>query len=69
MTPAKAMTEIFITAFKALPHAEQESFMAKLIKDKHFKEDLIDLAIAEIRKHEKTKPLHKVITEMKAGRN
>lgn len=69
MTPAKAMTEVFVTAFKALQHSEQESFLAKLIKDRHFREDLIDLAIAETGKHEKTRPFHKVIAEIKAERN
>lgn len=63
------MTEIFITAFKALPHSEQESFLTKLIKDVRFREDLIDLAIAETRKHEKTRPFHNVAAEMKASRN
>ena len=63
------MTEVFVAAFKALPHSEQESFLSKLIKDKHFRDDLIDLAIAETRKHEKTRPFHKVIAEIHAARN
>ena len=68
MTPAKAMTEVFATAFKTLPHSEQESFLSKLIENKRFREDLIDLAIAETRKREGTRPFHKVVAEIKAKR-
>ena len=68
MTPTEASAEVFLTAFSALPHMAQETFLAKLLKDKRLREDLIDLAIAEKRKSEKSRPFHKVVEEIKAKR-
>ena len=68
MTPAEAMAEVFLTAFINLPHTEQESFLSKLLKNKHIQEDIIDLALAERRKHEKTRSFKKLALEIKTKR-
>ena len=68
MTPAEAMVEVFLSAFSNLPHTEQESFLSKLLKNKHIQEDLIDLAIAERNKHEKTRAFKPLALEIKAKR-
>jgi len=48
-TAAEAISEVFWTAFRALPKKEREAVVQKLLKDKEFREDLIDLVILEQR--------------------
>jgi len=66
MTPTEARAEVFLTAFFTLPHADQETFLSKLMKNKKLREDIIDLAIAEKRKSEKSRPFSKVVEELKS---
>jgi ABC-type arginine/histidine transport system permease subunit len=47
MTATAATAEIFWTAFKALPKGEQEAIIARLLGDKEFVEDLMDVALIE----------------------
>jgi hypothetical protein len=68
MTPAEATAEVFLTAFLSLPHQEQDTFLAKLLKNKRLREDVIDLAISEKRRHEKTRPFEKVVASIRKGR-
>lgn len=56
MAPYQATAEIFMTAFKALPAKERRTFLTKLLKDNALREDILDIAIATKRSHEKTKP-------------
>ena len=56
MSPQQATAEVFMTALKAMPHDEQNSFLNVLLKDKNFREDIIDLIIAKERKPEKKQP-------------
>ena len=56
MAPYQATAEIFMTAFKALPARERSTFLARLLQDNSLREDIMDIAIASKRSHEKTKP-------------
>lgn len=56
MAPEKAVAEIFITAFKTLPASEQRAFLARMLKIRKWRKDLIDIAIAESRSQEKSRP-------------
>jgi hypothetical protein len=56
MAPYQATAEIFMTAFKALPVRERSTFLTKLLNDNSLREDIIDIAVATKRSHEKTKP-------------
>ncbi len=47
MTAKEATAEIFWTAFEALPKGEQETIIARLLGDKEFVQDLIDVAFSE----------------------
>ena len=47
MTAKEATAEIFWTAFKALPKPEQAAIVARLLADKEFVQDLMDLALIE----------------------
>jgi tRNA A-37 threonylcarbamoyl transferase component Bud32 len=51
-----ATAEIFLTAFKTLPKKEQNIFLLKMLKDKKTREDLIDIAIAESRAKDRSRP-------------
>ncbi len=55
MAPYQATAEIFMTAFKALPTRERNTFLTKLLKDNSLREDILDIAVAAKRSHEKTK--------------
>lgn len=48
--------EVFLTAFKTMPKKEQNIFLSKIIKDARLREDLIDIAIAESRAKDKSRP-------------
>jgi hypothetical protein len=57
-----------LTAFRALPKQEQNVFLFTIIKDRSFRENVIDLAIAVKRNTEKCKKLHTFIGHLKKGR-
>lgn len=51
-----ATAEVFLTAFKTLTKKEQGIFLAEVMKDKRLREDLIDIAIAESRSKDRSRP-------------
>lgn len=53
----------FVSAFKALPSIQRSEILARLAKDRAVREDLIDLAVAETRRHEPTRPFRKFLAE------
>ena len=58
-------------AWKALPRKEKAVFLGSLIKVKRYREDfedLIDIAIAEERSKEPSRPLEDVLRERRADR-
>jgi hypothetical protein len=57
MTSKQATAEVFLTAFRALPKQEQNTFLFTIVQDHSFGEDVIDLAIAVKRSFEKCKKL------------
>ncbi|MDE2009420.1 MAG: hypothetical protein KGJ09_04995 [Candidatus Omnitrophica bacterium] len=67
MAPYQATAEIFMTAFKALPAKERSTFLTKLLEDNSLREDIIDLAVAKKRSHEKTKPFRSFLKSIGKG--
>ncbi|MDP3030006.1 MAG: hypothetical protein Q8O04_11060 [Deltaproteobacteria bacterium] len=63
MTKADAMSEVFFTAFRALPKKEREAVIEKLLRDKEFVEDLIDIAILDKRRREPSRSLDEYLAE------
>ncbi len=61
----EATAEVFMTAFNALPAKEKHSFIEKLLRDKNFKEDLIDFVTIEQRRHEPSIPLEEYLSKRK----
>ncbi len=58
-----ATAEVFLAAFKTLPQKEQDVFLSSILKDKRVREDLIDIAIAESRTKDKSRPFRDFLKE------
>ena len=50
MTAIDATSEVFMTAFRALPKKVREAVVGKMLSDKEFREDLMDAALIEQRR-------------------
>lgn len=68
MSPAQATAKIFVTAFKALPPGTRDRVVLEILRDRSLREDLLDLAIAEERIKEPSKPLKRFLSETGAKR-
>ena len=69
MSVKEAKAEVFWMAFKGLQKKERQSVIERLLKDKEFKEDLIDIAIIEQRRAEPSRPLEEYLAERKKRGN
>jgi hypothetical protein len=67
MTTVEATSEVFWTAFRALPKKEREAVIEKLLRDKEFIEDLIDIVIIEQRRKEPSRSLDEYLADMDAN--
>jgi hypothetical protein len=65
MTTTEATAEVFWTAFQALSKKERDAVVARFLKEKHFREDLIDIAILEARQREPSRSLDEYLTVRK----
>lgn len=68
MSILQATAEVFWTAFRALPKKKRESVVERLLQDKEFKEDLIDLAILEQRRKESSRPLSEYLSSRRKSK-
>ncbi len=57
MTTVDATAEVFWTAFRALSKKERAAIVERLLADREFREDLIDLAILDQRAKEPSRSL------------
>ena len=64
MVPEKAIAQVFMTAFRTLPSREQRAFLAQMLKMRRWRKDLIDIAIAENRSHEKSRPFKDFLADL-----
>jgi len=63
MTTAEATSEVFLTAFRALPKKAREAVVEKMLGDREFLEDLIDTVIIEQRRKEPSRNLDEYLAE------
>ena len=63
MIPAEAKAEVFWIAFKGLPKREQQLIVEKMLQDREFVEDLLDIAVIEQRRSEPARPLAEYLAE------
>jgi hypothetical protein len=69
MTNVEATSEVFLTAFRALPKKAREAVVEKMLSDKEFLEDVIDTVIIEQRRREPSRNLDDYIADRrKKGR-
>ncbi len=67
MTKARAATaDVFLTALKALPKAERDAVVVRIARDKTFARDILDLALIARRRHERSRPFRKYLSERSA---
>jgi hypothetical protein len=59
----EAIAEVFWLAFKGLPKKEQHLVVQKLLQDREFVEDLMDIALIEPRRSEPSRPLEEYLAE------
>ncbi len=57
MSTTEAKAEIFWMAFKGLPRSERERVVKRLLDDKEFMHDLMDIAVIRQRHRERSRPL------------
>ena len=63
MKTKETTAEVFLTAFRTLPRKDQNIFLTEVLKDKRLQEDLIDIAIAESRAKDKSRPFKDFLCE------
>ena len=63
MIATEATAEVFWTAFRALSRKEREAVVDRLLMDKEFMEDLIDLVILEQRHDEPSRSLDEYLAD------
>ena len=63
MIQEEAKAEVFWLAFKGLPKKEQQLIVQKLLQDREFVEDLLDIAIIEQRRSETSRPLEEYLAD------
>ncbi len=67
MTTVDATSEVFMTTFRALPKKVREAVVDKMLSDKEFREDLMDIAVIEQRRKEPSRPLEEYLSRRKKG--
>ncbi len=65
MTTIEATSEVFMTAFRALPKRVREAVVGKMLNDKEFLEDLMDTVIIEQRRKEPSRSLDEYLADKK----
>jgi hypothetical protein len=65
MSTIEATSEVFMTAFRALPKKAREAVLGKMLNDKEFIEDLIDTVIIEQRRKEPSRSLDEYLSDRK----
>ena len=63
MIATEATAEVFWTAFRALSRKEREAVVERLLMDKEFMEDLVDLVILEQRQDEPSRSLDEYLAD------
>jgi len=63
MSSIEATSEVFVTAFRALPKKVREAVVEKMLSDKEFMEDLLDTVIIEKRRKERSRDLDEYLAE------
>lgn len=69
MTATEATAEVFWTAFRGLSKKEREAVVERLLRDREFMEDLIDIVILEQRQREPSRSLDEYLADRRKKTN
>ncbi|HEY3354216.1 MAG TPA: hypothetical protein VGQ83_13265 [Polyangia bacterium] len=62
MTRAEATAEVFWTAFRSLAPDARAEVLARLVRDRALRRDLMDAAVVEERRSEPARPVQEYLT-------
>ena len=62
-TTQTATVKVFLAAFRGLSKPQRQIFLEELLREKTYREDLLDLATIEARRHEPARPLRQYLGE------
>lgn len=68
MSEINATAEVFYTALKALSKDKQDAVLVRIVEDKGMAQDLMDLAIAAVRRRERSRPFRTYLASKRKAR-
>ena len=68
VSPNDATAEVFWTAFQALPPGRRRAVLSRMLEDRQFREDVVDLHILRERRLEPSRPLSAYLAARKKAR-
>ena len=69
MTTQTATVQVFLKAFHGLTKSQRQVFLEELLHEKAYREDLLDLALVEARRHEPSRPYRQYLAERSGRRS
>ena len=70
MTISRTPTvNVFLKAFRGLTKSQRQAILEELLHEKPYREDLLDLATVEARRHEPGRPLRQYLAERRSRRS
>jgi hypothetical protein len=69
VSTSQAAAEVFCTAFRSLPREGRQAVVARLMQERQFREDLVDLSILRERRHEPVRSLESYMAQRKKARS
>jgi len=68
MIAIQATAQTFWTAFRSLSRRHRHAVVEKLVQDREFREDLVDLMLLEQRRKEPSRPLEAYLADRRRKR-
>ena len=65
---SEARAELYWTAFRALSKKDKQAVLARLLSEREWREDLVDLVILEQRRREPARSLQSYLTRRRRAR-
>ena len=62
-TTQTATVQVFLRAFRGLTKVQRQVFFDELLRERAYREDLLDVAMIETRRHEAGRPLRDYLSE------
>ncbi|MBI2917056.1 MAG: hypothetical protein HYY01_03595 [Chloroflexi bacterium] len=66
MTTIESKAEVFLMALQALPKAERDAVISRLLDDPKLREDILDIALIRQRRGQPSRPFREYLDEYRA---